>query len=81
MVSIEGVKGEERKKLLDSFKDEQQSLHEELKNIQKQLREELDLAKVNTKENEVGNRPNRRPPPKRPEPKVDNKESRRPTNR
>jgi len=80
MTSLKDVKGDERKKLLEGFREEQKSLHNELKSIQKQLREQIvirALPKDNQSEKE---RPDKRPPP-RPESKEKNTESRRPTGR
>jgi hypothetical protein len=80
ILSLKSAKGDDRKKLLDSFREGQKSLHEDLKSIQKQLREQISAGKNVSEKTDIAKRPNRKPPP-RPESKVKDKESRRPTDR
>ena len=67
---------QERKALLDNFREEQKTLQDEMKNLQRQIRESIEKPKGGK---DGGVRPNLRPPP-RPKPggKTDD---RRPTDR
>ena len=52
---------EERKDLLDGFREQQKKLQEEMKNIQRQIRESIDKPKTDV----IAEKPRveRRPPP------------------
>ena len=79
MLSLKTANSEDRKKMLDAFKEEQKSLHDDLKSIQKQIRAHASSPKDNS--TEIKTRPERRVPPSRPETKGKTTESRRPSDR
>ena len=68
---------QERKALLDNFREEQKTLQDEMKNLQRQIRESIEKPKGDEKPDKV--RPDLRPPP-RPKP-GEKTDDRRPSDR